>query len=94
MCRAEYPTLSGKSWTGTGYNRPPTPGIHPPEYITPTKATPKSKMPINIPVNPDGGLSVLHLILGASWLVQAVMLILLLASVISWFMIDRKRSSY
>ena len=51
-------------------------------------------MPINIPVNPDGGLSVLHLILGASWLVQAVMLILLLASVISWFMIDRKRSSY
>ena len=20
LCRAEYPTLSGKSWTGTGYN--------------------------------------------------------------------------
>lgn len=39
-------------------------------------------------------MSVLHLILGASWLVQAVMLILFLASVISWFMIDRKRSSY
>lgn len=51
-------------------------------------------MPIDISANPDGGLSVLHLILGASWLVQAVMLVLLLASVISWFMIDRKRSSY
>ncbi len=51
-------------------------------------------MPTDIPFNPNGGLSILHLIMGASWLVQAVMLTLFLASVISWFMIDHKRSSY
>ncbi len=51
-------------------------------------------MPTPIPAAQDGGLSVLHLITGASWLVQAVMLILLLASVVSWFMIDRKRSTF
>jgi len=40
------------------------------------------------------GLSIIHLILGASVPVQLVMLMLLLASIISWYMIDRKRSSY
>ncbi|MBX2867096.1 MAG: protein TolQ [Acidiferrobacterales bacterium] len=39
-------------------------------------------------------MSILGLIADASWLVQAVMLILFLASVVSWFMIDRKRASY
>ena len=42
----------------------------------------------------DKNLSILHLVLEASIPVQMVMLILLLASVISWYMIDRKRSSY
>lgn len=51
-------------------------------------------MQVDSPVAQEGGLSVLHLIADASWLVQAVMLILFLASVISWFMIDRKRSSF
>jgi len=39
-------------------------------------------------------MSILGLITGASWLVQAVMLILFLASIVSWYMIDRKRSSF
>ncbi|NKB63344.1 MAG: protein TolQ [Gammaproteobacteria bacterium] len=39
-------------------------------------------------------LSIMHLVLDASIPVQMVMIILLLASVISWYMIDRKRSSY
>ena len=39
-------------------------------------------------------LSIISLIANASFLVQLVMLILLLASVVSWFMIDRKRTSY
>ena len=39
-------------------------------------------------------LSIISLIANASFLVQLVMLILLLASVMSWFMIDRKRTSY
>jgi len=38
--------------------------------------------------------SILHLILNASWPVQAVMLMLLLASVISWYMIDRKSTAF
>jgi len=42
----------------------------------------------------ESGLSILGLIADASWLVQAVMLILFLASIVSWFMIDRKRSSF
>ncbi len=42
----------------------------------------------------QNGLSVISLIVNAGFLVQLVMLILLLASVVSWFMIDRKRSSY
>lgn len=42
----------------------------------------------------QGGLSIFSLIANASFLVQMVMLLLLLASVISWFMIDRKRASY
>ncbi|MGB5705385.1 MAG: protein TolQ [Arenicellales bacterium] len=49
---------------------------------------------MNIPATADNSLSVLGLIADASWLVQAVMLILFLASVTSWFMIDRKRSSF
>ena len=40
------------------------------------------------------GLSILPLILGASIPVQLVMLMLLLASIITWYMIDRKRTSY
>lgn len=40
------------------------------------------------------GLSIIGLIANASFLVQLVMLLLLLASVVSWFMIDRKRTSY
>ncbi len=51
-------------------------------------------MPFDISASPDGNLSILHLIIDASWLVQAVMLILFLASVVSWFMIDHKRSSF
>ncbi len=39
-------------------------------------------------------MSVTGLILGASWLVQAVMLILFIASIVSWFMIDRKRTTF
>ncbi len=42
----------------------------------------------------ESSLSILGLIADASWLVQAVMLILFLASIVSWFMIDRKRSSF
>ena len=42
----------------------------------------------------NDGLSVLGLIADASWLVQLVMLLLFLASVVSWFMIDRKRTSF
>ena len=38
--------------------------------------------------------SILHLVLAASWPVQAVMLALLLASIISWYMIDRKRTAF
>ena len=38
--------------------------------------------------------SIIHLIINASIPVQLVMVILLLASVISWFMIDRKRTGY
>ncbi len=51
-------------------------------------------MPMNNPATADSSLSVLGLIADASWLVQAVILILFLASIISWFMIDRKRSSF
>ena len=51
-------------------------------------------MPMNNPATADSSLSVLGLIADASLLVQAVMLILFLASIISWFMIDRKRSSF
>ncbi len=49
-------------------------------------------MPIEaaLPQNP----SILHLIINASIPVQIVMLLLLLASIISWYMIDRKRTSY
>lgn len=50
-------------------------------------------MPIEITAQPDG-LSLISLIVNASFLVQLVMLLLLLASVVSWFMIDRKRTSY
>lgn len=46
------------------------------------------------PLANNDGLSVLGLIADASWLVQLVMLILFIASVVSWFMIDRKRSSF
>ena len=49
--------------------------------------------PENAPIL-HGDMSIFGLIAGATWPVQAVMLILLLASVISWFMIDRKRSSF
>ncbi len=42
----------------------------------------------------ESSMSILGLIADASWLVQAVMLILFLASIVSWFMIDRKRSSF
>ncbi len=49
-------------------------------------------MPIEsvIPANQ----SILHLVLNASIPVQLVMLLLLLVSIISWYMIDRNRSSY
>lgn len=50
-------------------------------------------MPIEI-TTAQGGMSIIGLIANASFLVQLVMLILLLASVVSWFMIDRKRTSY
>ena len=50
-------------------------------------------MPIEIFSKQDG-VSILALITNAGLLVQLVMLILLLASVVSWFMIDRKRTSY
>ncbi len=50
-------------------------------------------MPIEITTT-QGGLSILSLILNAGFLVQLVMLILLIASVVSWFMIDRKRTAY
>ncbi|MDD9856911.1 MAG: protein TolQ [Gammaproteobacteria bacterium] len=50
-------------------------------------------MPIELTVEQDS-LSIIGLILNASFLVQLVMLLLLLASVVSWFMIDRKRTSY
>ena len=49
-------------------------------------------MPIDSSLSQDT--SVLHLILNASIPVQLVMIMLLLASVISWFMIDRKRTGY
>ena len=39
-------------------------------------------------------MSILGLILAASWPVQLVMLLLFLASVVSWYMIDRKRTTY
>lgn len=38
--------------------------------------------------------SILSLVLNASWPVQMVMLILLCASVVSWYMIDRKRTAF
>ena len=44
-------------------------------------------------LTPGSGMSVLGLIVDASWLVQGVILSLFIASVISWFMIDRKRSA-
>ncbi len=49
-------------------------------------------MPIEstIPANQ----SILHLVLNASILVQLVMLLLLLASIISWYMIGNKQTSY
>ena len=50
-------------------------------------------MPIEI-ITDRGSMSLIGLIANASVLVQLVMLILLLASVVSWFMIDRKRTSY
>ena len=50
-------------------------------------------MPIEITAE-QGGMSLIGLIANASFLVQLVMLLLLMASVISWFMIDRKRTSY
>ena len=49
--------------------------------------------PANSPAA-EHGMSILGLIADASWLVQGVMLILFVASIVSWFMIDRKRSSY
>ncbi len=50
-------------------------------------------MPIELITERDG-LSVISLIANAGFLVQLVMLILLLASVVSWYMIDRKRTTY
>jgi biopolymer transport protein TolQ len=49
-------------------------------------------MPIESAISADH--SIIHLILNASVPVQLVMLMLLLASVISWYMIDRKRTAY
>ena len=50
-------------------------------------------MPIKFTAEQDS-MSIIGLIINASFLVQLVMLLLLLASVISWFMIDRKRTTY
>ena len=49
-------------------------------------------MPIDSAIPQDH--SILSLILDASLPVQLVMLLLLLASVVSWYMIDRKRTSF
>ena len=49
-------------------------------------------MPIDNALHQDH--SILSLILNASLPVQLVMLMLLLASVISWYMIDRKRTAF
>jgi len=49
-------------------------------------------MPIDNAIHQDH--SILSLILNASLPVQLVMLMLLLASVISWYMIDRKRTAF
>ena len=49
-------------------------------------------MPIDNAIHQDH--SILSLILSASLPVQLVMLMLLLASVISWYMIDRKRTAF
>lgn len=51
-------------------------------------------MAIDNPLIQDGNLSVLDLIIGASWLVQGVMLTLFLASIVSWYMIFRKSSQF
>ena len=51
-------------------------------------------MSIEITKNTQDGLSIFALIADAGLLVQLVMLVLLLASVVSWFMIDRKRATY
>ena len=50
-------------------------------------------MPIEITAELDQ-MSIIGLLANASFLVQLVMLLLLLASIISWYMIDHKRSSY
>lgn len=50
-------------------------------------------MPIEFTAEQDS-MSIIGLIINASFLVQLVMLLLLLASVVSWFMIDRKRTTY
>ena len=49
-------------------------------------------MPIELLAADDT--SIFGLIANASFLVQLVMLLLFLASVVSWFMIDRKRTTY
>jgi len=49
-------------------------------------------MPVESNASPDH--SILSLIIDASLPVQLVMLMLLLASVVSWYMIDRKRTSF
>lgn len=53
-------------------------------------------MPLEIlnQTDPTSSLSLLGLILNASFLVQLVMLLLLITSLVSWFMIDRKRTTY
>jgi biopolymer transport protein TolQ len=50
-------------------------------------------MPFEITANQDS-MSMFGLIANASFVVQFVMLLLLVASVMSWYMIDRKRTSY
>lgn len=50
-------------------------------------------MPIEITPEQDS-MSILSLLANASFLVQLVILLLLTVSVISWFIFDRKRSSY
>ncbi|MGR3985074.1 MAG: protein TolQ [Gammaproteobacteria bacterium] len=50
-------------------------------------------MPIEISAE-QGGLSIISLIANAGFVVQLVLLLLLLASCASWFMIDRKRTSF